>query len=223
MQDHQKCTRTHQLMMQLTSQTSILVTTVTKLCYLGSTISRDCKDTLDLIHRIRKAGNAFGALKKSIFSSRRISDSAKSSAYQSLILPILLYGAESWCLTESFLRQLRNFHHSCLRAMCGINRTQVFEYHISTEQLLARLSLNLIEHYVFKRQLSWLGHTARMPFERLPRKLLSSWVFNRRPRGSPEFTYGRGIYKALGWFSIDKKRWYEMVFDRGGWRELFNV
>ena len=96
---------------------------VDKFCYLGSIISRDCKDTLDLIHRIRKAENAFGALKRSIFSSRRISDSAKSSAYQSLILPILLYGAESWCLTESFLRQLRNFHHSCLRAMCEINRT----------------------------------------------------------------------------------------------------
>ena len=64
---------------------------VDKFCYLGSIISRDCKDTLDLIHRIRKAGNAFGALKRSIFSSRRISDSAKSSAYQSLILPILLY------------------------------------------------------------------------------------------------------------------------------------
>ena len=48
-------------------------------------------------------------------------------------------------------------------------------------------------------------------------------MFTGRQRGSPEFTYVRGIYKALGWFGIDKKRWYEMVFDRGGWRELFNV
>ena len=107
--------------------------------------------------------------------------------------------------------------------MRGINRTQVFEYHISTKQLLTRLSPNLIEHYVFKRQLSLLGHTARMPFERLPRRLLSSWVFNRRLRGSPEFNYVRGIYKALEWFGIDKKRWYEMIFDGDGWRELFNV
>ena len=69
-------------------------------------------------------------------------------------------------------------------------------------------------------QLSWLGHTARIPFERLPRKLLSSWVFNRNPRGSPEFIM------ALGWFGIDRiKQWYEMRFSivRGGWSELFNV
>jgi len=32
-----------------------------------------------------------------------------------------------------------------------------------------------------------------MPFD----KLLSSWVSEHRPKGSPEFTYGWGVYKAL--------------------------
>ena len=48
-------------------------------------------------------------------------------------------------------------------------------------------------------------------FDRLPRKLLSCWVFNQRLRGSPEFTYGRGVYKALKWFDIEKESWFDLI------------
>ena len=194
---------------------------VDKFCYLGCMISRDCKDNIDVAHRIKKASNAFGAMRKSLFSSRGITIEAKGTSYQSLILPILLYGAETWCLTESLFRQIRNFHHSCVRAMCRINRNHVFLYRISTKSLLEKLSLQPIEHYIFNRQLSWLGHSARMSFDRLPRKLLSSWVHHKRPIGSPEFTYGRGIKKALKWFEIDSD-WFNFVHDRNVWRNLIN-
>ena len=196
---------------------------VDKFSYLGSFISRDCKDHEDVTNRIKKAGNAFGALRMSIFSSRAITDEAKSTVYRSLILPILLYGAESWCLTQYLLRLLRNFHHSCLRAMCRINRSHVFLHRISTESLLARLNIEPIEFYVFNRQLSWLGHAARMSFDRLPRKLLSCWVYNRRLKGCPEFTYGRGVYKALKWFDIQKATWFDLLIDRGKWRKMINI
>ena len=62
-----------------------------------------------------------------------------------------------------------------------------------------------------------------MSFDRLPRKLLSCWVFNKRLRGSPEFTYGRGVYKALKWFDIEKESWFDLINDRGEWRNLINV
>ena len=56
-----------------------------------------------------------------------------------------------------------------------------------------------VDHRVncFKRQLRWAGHVARMSYERMPRKVLSSWVPNERPIGVPEFTYGRSLYKCL--------------------------
>ena len=196
---------------------------VDKFCYLGCFITRDCKDYVDITNRIKKASNAFGALRTSIFASRVISDEAKSAVYISLILPILLYGAETWSLTEHLLRLLRNFHHACIRSMCRINRSHVFLYRISTESLLIRLNIQQIEFYIFNRQLSWLGHVSRMSFDRLPRKLLSCWVCNARLRGSPEFTYGRSVYKALKWFDIEKSTWFELTHDRGNWRKLINV
>ena len=37
---------------------------VEKFCYLGTMITRDCKDNEDVCCRIKKAGNAFGALRR---------------------------------------------------------------------------------------------------------------------------------------------------------------
>ena len=89
-------------------------------------------------------------------------------------------------------------------------------------ELLERLEIKPIDHYVSHRQLSWLGHTVRMPFKRLPRKLLSFWVRNRRPRGCPEFTYGRGIYKALRTINVGKNSWYDLALDRVAWKNVLN-
>ena len=67
--------------------------------YLGTLLSRTCKDDGDVMSRINRASNAFGALRKCIFASRSINNEAKKSFYEGLILSILLYGSESWCIT----------------------------------------------------------------------------------------------------------------------------
>jgi len=62
---------------------------VEKFFYLGTYITRDCRDSHDVTNRIRKAGNAFRALRSSLFSNKSISYEAKSAAYRSLILSLL--------------------------------------------------------------------------------------------------------------------------------------
>ena len=59
-----------------------------------------------------------------------------------------------------------------------------------------------------------------MPFHRLPRKMISSWVASNRPVGCPEFTYGRGLDKALRKVGIYKKSWHEIAQDRAQWRNM---
>ena len=134
-------------------------------CYLGKIMSRDCTDNLDIVNRIKRASNAFGALRKSIFSNAKVSSKVKASVYESLILPIVLYGSESWCLTEKLYQLLRLFHRSCVRSMCRVNLHHVRKFHISNEKLLERLGLLSIDCYVIKRQLAWAGHVALMGFE----------------------------------------------------------
>ena len=193
---------------------------VDKFTYLGSVISSEYTDEADVDARIEKAGNAFGSLRKCLFSSTQVSCKVKGVVYTSLILPILLYGAECWSLTEQLLHKLRSFHHRCLRAMCRVNRIQTREHRITNIELLNRLSLVSVDSYICKRQLRWAGHVIRMPWSRLPRKMLSSWVRAKRPRGAPRYTYGRSLYKTLRKAGVDVVQWHEIANDRVKWRDL---
>ena len=191
--------------------------------YLGSILTRDCRDDGDVTARIEAAGSAFGALRKCVFASTYISFGTKKIVYTALILSILLYGSESWCLTEKLFRKLRLFHHRCLRAMCRVTRRHTRDYHIRTADLLARVGLASLDTYVTRRQLRWAGHVARMDIRRLPRKMLSSWVCHKRPRGSPQFTYGRGLLKALRKAGVDAADWPVLAADRVKWRTIMDT
>lgn len=195
---------------------------VDKFNYLGTILNSDCRDNEDVAFRIKKAGNAFGALRKCVFTNPNITFDVKRTVYEGLILPLLLYGAESWCLSEKLFSMLRIFHNRCLRAMCRVTLRDCFERHISTDQLLDRMSLRSIDTYVTRRQLRWAGHVARMDFTRFPRKMLSSWVPSKRPVGAPEYTYGRGLYKALKKAGIDKSSWFDLAIDKSEWRKIIS-
>ena len=184
--------------------------------YLGSVISRDCTAALDVRNRIEKAGDAFGAIRDSILSSIRVSNTSKKFVYCCIILAILLYGSETWCLTEALLQKLHFFHARCVRSMCRLTRWHTHRHHISTVELLERLKLDSIDVYINRRQLRWAGHVARMPKTRLPRKMLSSWVRAKRPCGAPRLTYGRTLNKALRKANVDKNMWHVQAQNKLG-------
>ena len=189
-------------------------------CYLGSMLSSDCSDTEDVRRRIAKASSAFGAVRAEIFANRNVFFEAKKLIYEGLILPILLYGSETWCLTEDLFNRLRTFHARCIRAMCRVNRHHTWKHRISSAELRNRTGLKTIDSYITQRQLRWAGHVARMDFGRLPRKMMTSWVRHPRPRGCPRFTYGRGLNKALKKADVDNSSWFEMASDRLQWGTL---
>ena len=125
--------------------------------YIGSIINTDGTDERDVDSRIKKAGIAFGSLRKSLFSSPNVHSEVNGVVYKMLILPILLYGADFWCLTEHLLRKLRNFHHQCVRAMCRVNRLRTRQLSISNAELLERPYLKPIDTYICRQQLRCSG------------------------------------------------------------------
>ena len=82
--------------------------------------------------------------------------------------------------------------------------------------------MKTLDAYVNRRQLQWAGHVVRMPYERIPRKMLFCWVGEKRPVGCPEFTYGRGLNKALKKSGIPKAEWAALAEDRQNWRLSIN-
>ena len=153
---------------------------------------------------------------KTLFSSSKIKLSIKAKAYQTFILPILLYGVECWSLTEKLLNKLRAFHHRCVRSICRVTLRD----RQRTSDLLERLSLESIDTYICRQQLRWAGHVIRMSWHRLPRKMLSCWVWSKRPCGAPKYTYDRSLMKCLKKAGIDTNCWHALALNRSEWRNL---
>ncbi len=89
---------------------------------------------------------------------------------------------------------------------------------ISQVELESRLSLKPLDACRAQRRLRWAGHVYRMDFERLPRKLLTSWVDHPRPRGRPsQFHFGHGLARDLTNAGVDTATWHQAAVNRTAW------
>ncbi|BHF65225.1 hypothetical protein SprV_0200823500 [Sparganum proliferum] len=70
--------------------------------YLGSTLSRNIKIDDEVANRISKASLAFGRLQTTVFNRHGLQLSTKLKMYKTVILPTLLYGAETWAVHEAY-------------------------------------------------------------------------------------------------------------------------
>ena len=60
-----------------------------------------------------------------LLSSRLLSKNLKIKIYRTIILPVVLYGCESWSLTLREERRLRVFENGVLRRIFGRKRDEV--------------------------------------------------------------------------------------------------
>ena len=198
------------------------VTFVLEFKYLGSLVHHSLTSDADVNKRIKAASAAFGAL-RSVLCNFALSETLRGQVYTALVLTILLYGSEVWCLREDLFAKLRTFHNSCCRAMCRITMAHTIRHHIPSKQLYKRLGIAAVDQYYHRRLLRWAGHVSRMPMSRAPRQLLTGWVANPRPIGSPLMTWGRTLKKALVRCgqSPDFAVWSKVAANRGEWRKLW--
>ena len=70
-----------------------------------------------------KSGNACYYSVQNLLSSRLLSKNLKIKIYRTTILPIVLYGCETWSLTLREERRLRVFENRVLRRVLGLRGT----------------------------------------------------------------------------------------------------
>ena len=186
--------------------------------YLGSYFSADCSLDKEISWRLTAAGAAVQRAAK-LWRSRDISTRTKTRIYGSLVLSVLLYGAESWPITPSQLQRLEVFHRRCLRSILGVRRRDG----ISIEELLRRTQLCSIGTTIRRLRLRWLGHVMRMPGERVARQVLFGQLRGTRPVGSPPVTL-RGLMRKDvlllngGGGQVHGRRWYQQCMEKAAWR-----
>ena len=94
-------------------------------------------------------------------------------------------------------RRLEVFHHRSLRRILGINMRHVQELRISNERIRQHFQVPEMICYVQRRQLQWLFKIANMSSDRLPPRLLESWIHHPRSDGRPQLSYRNSYATAL--------------------------
>ena len=97
--------------------------------YLGSIIDSSLTSDADVNMRIKSATSAFDAL-KNVLTSLSVVLRVKGRIYNALVLSILLYGSEAWCLREDLFNRLSSFHNRCVRSMCRITMAHKMKHRI---------------------------------------------------------------------------------------------
>ena len=101
----------------------------------------DATVSKDLDNCFSKASSSFGSLSKRAWQSHSLRLSTKIQVSRAVVIPTLLYGAETWVLYRKQIRLLERFHQRCLRSILGIK----WQDHVSNEEVLKRASLPSIE------------------------------------------------------------------------------
>jgi len=137
--------------------------------------------------RRMKLGNACYYSVQNLLSSSLLSKKLKIKIYRTMILPVVLYGCETWSLTLREERRLRVFENRVLRRVFGPKRDEVTGKwrKLHNEELNDLYSLPNIVRVVKSRRMRWAGHVARMGEGRGVYRVLVGKPERKRSLGRP--------------------------------------
>ena len=115
-------------------------------------------------------------------------------------MPVLLYGCETWAITQVDIRRLNTFLKRCIRFMLGVSRLNKIRNSFN----LKSAKEEPIERQIQHQRLQWLGHFQGMNVSRPQKLLLRSKLPNvTRPQHGPKNRCIDTIQRDLVSLNID--------------------
>ena len=191
--------------------------------YLGSEIHSTGSSESEVRRRIGLATSCFNLLNRGIWRSS-ISLPTKVQLYHTYIQPVLLYGSETWALTQALQDKVDAFDNVCLHRILRIPYTD----HVAnaTDSTTPSRFTAQLSQLIQARRLRFFGHVARMDtslditiaLKNSIRGLPKDW---RRPPGRPHHTWlctleadlqplNLGLNSA-GKYTQDREHWKHLV------------
>ncbi|KAJ4451247.1 hypothetical protein ANN_02708 [Periplaneta americana] len=157
-----------------------------KFKYLGATVTNINDTREEIKHRIIMGNACYYSIEK-LLSSSLLSKNLKVRIYKTVILPVVLYGCETWTLTLREEQRLRVFENKIFGKIFGANGNEVTgEWRkLHNAELHAMYPSPDIIRNIKSRRLRWAGHVDRMGESRNAFRVLVGGPAGKRPLGRP--------------------------------------
>ena len=187
---------------------------VTSFCYLGDMLDGGGGAGAAITARIRSGWKKLQELAP-FLTSRGPSLKLKGRVFETCVRSCLLYGSETWAMTDENERRMKKADTRMMRRMCG---PSLCERH-SDSELRGLTGLEEVDIVMRRRRLRWYGHIQRKDEEDWTRKTWKDWeVDGTRPRGRPKKTWDKTVKEDLRKVRLSPQD----ALDRVGWKKALS-
>ncbi|XP_073668649.1 uncharacterized protein [Paramisgurnus dabryanus] len=188
---------------------------VTSFTYLGSMVSARGGSDEDIKARIGKARYAFITLRP-VWRSTSLSVRNKIRIFNSNVKSVLLYGSETWRVTNTLTNKLQVFVNGCLRSLLKIRWTDK----LTNTDLWQRTNQDPIKQQIARRKWRWIGHPLLKPPQDITRQALQWNPQGKRRVGRPKTTWRRSCEEEMKKCNLSWGELKKAVQNRLRWRAV---
>jgi len=145
----------------------------------------------------------------------------KLRLYNTCVLPIFLYGAETWSMTLTLSRKIDALDNWCLRRILNIHWSEL----VTNDEIRSRTGQPLLSDTFRSRRLSFFGHLHRADPWQDHRRALEACIMDspgdwRRRAGCPRQSWLRTVEADLRPMNFGLATAKRRAQDRSAWRLL---
>ena len=136
--------------------------------YLGRLLDDRDDDDHAALRQLRRARDKWGRISQ-VLRTQNVSPRARGYFYKAVVQAILLYGSETWTLSERMLKNFRSFHHRVARHLTGRHIRQLDDgswYCPPTTEVLDQAGLQTIDEYIRRRRVTVRRFATERPLYR---------------------------------------------------------
>ena len=153
--------------------------------YLGVMVSNDGSMEKEIEARIGNATRVIGGMNDAVLRRKELSRSTKIKVVNATMMPVLMYGCETWSLTKKQQSKVQATQMNVLRRIEGVNRLD----RVRNADIRERLNQEGVLDLVKRRQESWKSRLEEMSYEKTMKKVFVGEMEGKRPRGRPRLRW----------------------------------